>query len=510
MKKIAISPANVQQAIAIIDRAPASIEEASLNYLQQIGTINSQVTQASNVAAGAGVDPSFTAAVQQSMINISNMPSVINNAKTQINGALDQTANAIEQLSTALQSMQSVQQSAQQVAPNPQNAANAEAGQMGVSASRKVFNWKIAQMPNQELSQGFGPFKNTSNLLEKLEGMDRAEAENKLLSYISDPQGQEVARKTMEVVFEHAIGPQEQLEAMSQVWDYLPDALKTSNEQLASIEGEYVDNQEQQTMANLENIKKIVQASNEEIKKKAQKDNTKSFNFKKQAQHKTYENVVLWGPESRNNVDPFTGEPTSDWHVFERNKGWDFRIGDRWDIDFEAFWRENIMDKYSRPYRDEEGKWVGGYIEKRFEVDRWQPEENTYMLKPGEKRKPRPAELGNMEARLEAYRGNEDKIFNWKNANSNKVNKTASSMEEQITRGAKKEYDKIKSENPEMSNSNAIKLAAQNFFDKLNSNAQNFLLGPGGGGVEFIESLLDDAIEKSAYKSILSSSKKKR
>jgi hypothetical protein len=191
-----------------------------------------------------------------------------------------------------------------------------------------------------------------------------------------------------------------------------------------------LNNQEQQTMANLEDIKKIVEASNEEVKKLAQKSSSKGYNFKKQAQHKSYENVILWGPESRNNVDPFTGQPTSDWHVFERNKGWNFRIGDRWDIDFEAFWRGNIMDKYHRPYRDEDGNWVGGYIEKRFEVDRWQPEENTYMLKPGELRKPRPAELGNMEARLETYRGNEDKVFNWTKASSEKVTKTAKSEED--------------------------------------------------------------------------------
>lgn len=434
---MAISPTNVQQAITIIDQAPVAIERASMQYLQEIGTINTQVTQASTVSAGAGTDPSFTSAVQQATIDIGNLPAMINNAKTQINSALDQTSNAVQQLTTALQSMQSVQQNAQRVAPNAQQAADASLAQgVGIQASKKSYNFKKAQFLNdginmnpeigtnnnldQTIAGEFGPFEDASNLLEQLEGMGRAEAENKLLSYISDPQGQEIARKTMEIVFEYDLNPQEQLEAMSQVWDYIPDALKTTTEQMTSIEGEFVNNQEQ-TMANLENIKKIVEASNEEIRKLAQKDEPKSgYNFKKQAQHKTYENVVLWGPESRNNVDPFTGQPTSDWHVFERNKGWDFRIGDRWDIDFEAFWRGNIMDKYSRPYRDEDGNWVGGYIEKRFEVDRWQPEENTYMLRPGERRKPRPAELGNLEARMEVYRGNKDQVFNWKEASSKK------------------------------------------------------------------------------------------
>ncbi len=272
----------------------------------------------------------------------------------------------------------------------------------------------------------FGPFQDAHDLLQNLEGMDRSDAENKVLSYVSDPQGQESVRKAMEMLFEHGLNDQGQLEVASQLWDFLPDALKASPEDVASIEGEYVNNQGQQTMANLEDIKKLVEASNEEIKSMAQKTSSKnkSYNFKKEAQHKTNENVILWGPESTR-IDPFTGEPISDWHVFERNRGWGFRIGDRWDIDFEAFWRGNIMDKYHRPYRDEDGNWVGGYIEKRFEVDRWQPEENTYMLKPGETRKPRPAELGNMEARLEAYRGNEKKVYNWTKANSKKTVKTA-------------------------------------------------------------------------------------
>jgi len=425
---LAISAANVQQAVDTIDRAPSAIEEASMQYLQAIGAINTQVTQASSVVSGAGTDPSFTAMVQQATVNVSNIPSIINSAKTQINSSLDQVQGSVEQLNIALQSMQAVQQTAQNTAPNSQQAADA-----GPLIASGAFNWKKAQLANDQMqspmsefaADDFGPFNDTSDLLQKLEGMDRVDAENKLLSYISDPEGQEVCRKTMEIVFEYEIGPQERLEAMSQVWDYLPDALKISSEQLTSIEGDYVNNQEQQTMANLENIKKIVEASNEEVRKLAQKESAKSYNFKKQAQHKSYENVILWGPESRNNVDPFTGQPTSDWHVFERNKGWNWRIGDRWDIDFEAFWRGNIMDKYSRPYRDADGNWVGGYIEKRFEVDRWQPEENTYMLKPGEKRKPRPAELGNYEARMEAYRGNKDGVYNWTEASGKKRIKTA-------------------------------------------------------------------------------------
>ena len=494
-----------------------AIEQASMQYLQSIGTINSQVTQASSVAAGAGTDPSFSAAVEQAVIDVGNMSSVIQGAKTQINTSLDNTQSAIDQLSTALQSMQSVQQNAQQVAPDAQQAADAD---MGTLASSGTYNFKKAQLetelePDMELDMGmdqieldFGPFENAADLLEKLKGMDRSDAENKLLSYISDPQGQEIARKSMEIVFEHDLNSQEQLEVMSQVWDYLPDAVKTDTEQLTSIEGEYVNNQGQ-TMANLENIKKIVEASNEEVRKMAQSEKPKSFNFKKQAQHKSYENVILWGPESRNEVDPFTGQPTSDWHVFERNKGWNWRIGDRWDIDFEAFWRGNIMDKYSRPYRDKDGNWVGGYIEKRFEVDRWQPEENTYMLKPGEKRKPRPAELGNMEARMEAYRGNKDQVFNWAKASGHqKMIKTSSSQsaEMDLTTRANEVLEKVQSNHPELDEESAIKMAAEKYYVSRDPKERKFLDGPhgSGSGVGYIEDLLKSS------QPVLASSKKKR
>lgn len=439
---MAISPANVQEAVNVIDSAPGAIEQASMQYLQTIQSINNQVAQASTVASGASVDPSFENAMQQAVVSINNVSTVIENAKSQIINALDTTESEIEQLNMTLQSMQNVSQQVQNIQQDLPTQQATEVGGVNL-ASKKYFNWKKAQnaqvpespeVPLETLEEkgqqfdSFGPFENADDLLEKLKGMDRSDAENKILTYISDPQGQEVARKTMEVVFEHSLNPQEQLEAMSQLWDYLPDAVKTNSENLVSVEGDYVNNQEQ-TMANLDNIRKLVEASNEEIRKKAQSNSSKSFNFKKQAQHKTNENVILWGPESRNNVDPFTGQPTSDWHVFERNKGWGFRIGDRWDIDFEAFWRGNIMDKYHRPYRDESGDWVGGYVEKRFEVDRWQPDENKYMLRPGEKRKPRPAELGNLEARIESYRGNKDQVYNWKEASNQKTIKANSGQD---------------------------------------------------------------------------------
>lgn len=74
----------------------------------------------------------------------------------------------------------------------------------------------------------------------------------------------------------------------------------------------------------------------------------------------------------------------------------------------EALWRANAMDKFSREYVNPDGDIVGGYINKRFEINRNVPEENKMRLKPGETRKPRPAEIfGNMEARMQAMREKE-------------------------------------------------------------------------------------------------------
>ncbi len=83
-------------------------------------------------------------------------------------------------------------------------------------------------------------------------------------------------------------------------------------------------------------------------------------------------------------------------------------IDDNKTICGEAVWRADVMDKYSREYVDADGNIVGGYLNKRFEINRNVPEENKMRLKPGETRKPRPAEIyGNMEARMQAMREKE-------------------------------------------------------------------------------------------------------
>lgn len=190
-------------------------------------------------------------------------------------------------------------------------------------------------------------------------------------------------------------------------------------------------------------VKEVVSHTTEHIKKLAQdlanhqirktEASRSAFNLKKEAQHKALENVVMHGPQG-NRIDPFTGQLINDWHIYERNKGWGLRMDDALFVDYEAIWRGNIMDKYSRPYRDDEGNYVGGYIEKRFEVDKWIPEGNNYQLKPGERRKPYLPEYRSTEARLQHMRSTNDvddrefadtsKPFNWsKQASTNSKKK---------------------------------------------------------------------------------------
>ena len=175
-------------------------------------------------------------------------------------------------------------------------------------------------------------------------------------------------------------------------------------------------------------IQKLAKKHSQNIKKSS----TEPFNMQKFAQHNTRNEVILYGP-NESKLDPFSRQPVSDWAVVERNKGFGLVVDDVWNIDFEAIWRENIMDKYSRPYRDSDtGEWIGGYIQKRFEVDKNIPEQNNLQLKPGQKRKPYLPEYGLTEARLQDARSKKEieggpfidqtKPFNWKEAQSKKKN----------------------------------------------------------------------------------------
>jgi len=181
--------------------------------------------------------------------------------------------------------------------------------------------------------------------------------------------------------------------------------------------------------------KVTMQTPNDTIKKIAQDmvnkhkpDSPKSFNLSKTAQHKTLDNAFLWGP-GQTKIDPFLRQPVSDWHIIERNKGFGLVVDDVWNIDWENIWRSTIMDKYSRPYRNKSGEWVGGYIQKRFETDKNIPETNNIQLKPGQRRRPYLAEYASTEARLEDMREKDERgygpqtsgePFNWKEAQGSK------------------------------------------------------------------------------------------
>ena len=214
-----------------------------------------------------------------------------------------------------------------------------------------------------------------------------------------------------------------QIEMVIPVWEHLNPSVKADTAQSGVIE-----NAPYSVVSFINNV-------TNSIKKLAESDSKKNrsstFNLKKQAQAKTTENVMMYGP-SEKRFDAFLRQPISDWHITERNKGFGLVVDDVWNIDWEAIWRGTIMDKYSKPYRDTKtGEWIGGYIQKRFEVDKWIPEGNNLQLLPGQKRKPYLPETRSTEARLEAMREKEGKArgyepvtegkpFNWKEAQAKK------------------------------------------------------------------------------------------
>jgi len=162
-------------------------------------------------------------------------------------------------------------------------------------------------------------------------------------------------------------------------------------------------------------VRAFVEESNAMIKKLAEdtvankkKAAVKPYNLSKIAQHKGFDNVIMFGPNQMH-MDAFYRQPVSNMALLERNKGFGLVVDDVWDIDYEALWRTHIMDKFSRPYRDKDGNWVGGYIQKRFEVDKNIPAANNMQLKPGQKRRPILPEYGLTESRLEVQRNKEAK-----------------------------------------------------------------------------------------------------
>lgn len=322
-----------------------------------------------------------------------------------------------------------------------------------VTSSKRIFDLKkisqfmppdmgsAPQMPQQSAPNVEMPkFTDAAQLRDYLANTDFDTAASQFADLVS-------INPELEQSVDDAIGrfyesndPQRQLEMASVIYNSLPQSSRNSADDVGG------DTQ-------VTGIEQTVKASNEAIRlaaiKLANQNKSKpvvAFNMKrlKTAQHKGMENVMMFGPDQVR-VDPFTGQLISKWHVYERNKGYGIRINDALDVDFEAIWRGNVMDKYSRPYRNEDGEYVGGYINKRFEVDRMVPEANSYQMKPGEKRRPYLPEYRSTEARLQNMRSeakdgdhmpeyaNTEKAtdwakdgtkfapFNWKKANEKKA-----------------------------------------------------------------------------------------
>lgn len=88
----------------------------------------------------------------------------------------------------------------------------------------------------------------------------------------------------------------------------------------------------------------------------------------------------------------------------------------------EALWRRHVMDKFSREFKDKDGKWVGGYINERFQIFRDDGGNNMELAHGERTRKPRPHQYST-ERRLEEGRGEKTTDLT---ASSNKFVKLAS------------------------------------------------------------------------------------
>lgn len=334
----------------------------------------------------------------------------------------------------------------QQAVPKIENASN-NIGQIGemqeqigqqmlqnrnqIAAKTNIFNLKKAQ----EFDPGMAPvdFNNTPEMMgDQLETQDQmmqttfkfknhielknwldttdAKTVDNLLRENGAPDAKEIVdyyymQKTN--VEKGLISEEELVDEADRIFEILPLSLK---EEGGEIMAPYTQGASQA-------IQKIAKAN-------IKKETAKPYNLKT-AQHKAFDNIIMYGPQEKR-MDPFLRQPVSDQHILERNKGFGLVVDDVWNIDWETVWRENVMDKYSRPYRDKDGNWVGGYIQKRFEVDKNIPETSNMQLKPGQRRKPRLPEYGLTESRLQAARAAGDieggpevdrtEPFNWKTA----------------------------------------------------------------------------------------------
>ncbi|MAG28516.1 hypothetical protein CMI47_23555 [Candidatus Pacearchaeota archaeon] len=206
--------------------------------------------------------------------------------------------------------------------------------------------------------------------------------------------------------FSPGLTPEDQLDISDSIFDSLPLSFKSEEYSQPTMTG----NETEVVASIVSDTDLLISKIASSLSKLKSNDNNQVFNLSKTAQaHAFQHNMFLYGPE-QTRISPFTGDIQSGLHLIEQNKGFGLKIDDILDIDFEAIWRGNIMDKYSRPYKNEKGEWVGGYINKRFEVNQWVPEGNNLQIAPNRRGRPYMPEYGNYEARFEAARGQKDRL----------------------------------------------------------------------------------------------------
>lgn len=385
-----------------------------------------------------GIDP------MRANVEIQESKAIIMDTQVRLSKSMNDIAVVESQLND--QQMNQQQQQASEVINTLNQTKNMETGAMTINKKEiKAFNLKKqAQFGMEAPVAPFGAdnFNETAELGEEQFGMeqnflqeenldrqsftdfltDLANDPNELFQFVkgnTSPENGEINDKLVEqfnMIVGDPIRVDEVDQIAGQIYDLLDDNVKSVPEDVEI------------------GIPTAIAETNDIIKKLAEEyvekqAKTEKFNLTKIAQHKTVEDVVTYGP-GQMKFDPFYRHNVSDWSIIERNKGFGLTFDGIENIDYEAIWRGSIMDKYSRPYRDKDGNWVGGYINKRFEVDHNIPVTNNYQLKPGEIRKPILPEYGNTESRLQAARAageieggpevNKTEPFNWKEASAKK------------------------------------------------------------------------------------------
>ena len=353
------------------------------------------------------------------MEEINNPEAIINYSFTLESETLDDAADTVKNTEMVVDQLsEKVQKSNSKVvtAFNLKKAQEVPFDPMGLNDSPEMMGDQL------DMQQEAGPFQKYET---------HYDLNQMLIEVANSPQAFQIAWKN--IMDEN---PQEADSAQSALKSYFQGFETKGKEQLldeADFIHKYIYGKED-TMPIQAPYKEVGSSVDEVtniIKKLAQKavgqNDKKSFNLTKTAQHKSLDNAILWGP-GQTRIDPFLHQPVSDWHIVERNKGFGLVVDDVWNIDYETIWRENVMDKYSRPYKNKDGEWVGGYLNKRFEIDRNIPETSNIQLKPGQLRRPVLPEYGNTESRLQDARakGNiagandTSKPYNWKEASKKK------------------------------------------------------------------------------------------